>query len=43
MSFESIAAIGEIVAFTLAAVVGITNKRGIQLFVIGLVLNILRL
>jgi hypothetical protein len=30
------------VALVLAAVVGITNKRGFQLLVIGLLLNMLR-
>jgi hypothetical protein len=35
-------AAGAIVALVLAAVMGITNKRGIQLLVIGLLLNLLR-
>ena len=35
-------AVGALVALVLAAIVGITNKRGVQLLVIGLLLNILR-
>lgn len=35
-------AAGALVSLVLAAVVGITNKRGIQLLVIGLLLNMLR-
>ena len=35
-------AAGAITALVLAAVVGITNKRGVQLLVFGLLLNILR-
>lgn len=40
--FDYMAA-GALAAFVLAAGVGITNKRGIQLLVIGLLLNMLRL
>ena len=39
--FDYMAA-GAIVALVLAAIVGITNKRGVQLLVIGLLLNMLR-
>jgi len=38
--FDCMAA-GAIVALVLAAIVGITNKRGVQLLVIGLLLNML--
>jgi len=35
-------AAGALAALALAPVVGVTNKRGVQLLVIGLLLNMLR-
>src|ERR1700690_2355148 len=41
VSIESIATAGAVLAFLLAAAAGITNRRGIQLIVIGMLFSLL--
>lgn len=41
VSIESIATVGAVLAFLLAAAVGTTSRRGIQLIVIGLLFSLL--
>ena len=39
VSIESIATVGAVLAFLLAAAAGITSRRGIQLIVVGLLFS----